>query len=74
MSVDMGKSTMGGPRHVVLPFKALMLGPNSLLLIITSRGVTGQLGRLLALRILMKSLSNGRLTVTCNSHAPTAQR
>ena len=50
----MVESTIGGPRHVVLPFKAPMSGPNSLLAMITSHGVTGQLGRLLALRILMK--------------------
>ena len=56
----MGKSTMGGLQHVALPFTVLMLGRNSLLAMITSHGVTGQLGRLLAFRILMKSWSDGR--------------
>ena len=72
--MDMGESTIGGPHHVVLPFKVLMSGPNSLLAMITSCGVTGKLGRLFAFRILMKSLSNRCLTVTCNSHALIAQR
>ena len=70
----MGESTIGGLRHVVLPFKAPILGPNSLLAMSTSCGVTGKLGRLLAFRILMKSLSDGHLTVTCNSCALIAQR
>ena len=46
--MDTGESTIGGPHHVDLPFKVLMSGSNSLLAMITSCGVTGQLGRLLA--------------------------
>ena len=70
----MGESTIGGPCCVVLPFKAPILGKNSLLVMSTSHGVTGQLGRLLASRIMMKSLSDRRLTVTCNSCALIARR
>ena len=59
MSTGTGESTIGGPHRVVLPFKALISGPNSLLAMSTSCSVTGQLGRLLAFRILMRSLSDG---------------
>ena len=40
MSTGTGESTIGGPRHVVLPFKVPIWGPNSLLAMSTSRGVT----------------------------------
>ena len=51
MSTDTGESTIGGPHHVVLPFRALILGPNNLLVI-------SMFGRLLVFRILIRSLSN----------------
>ena len=69
-----GESTIGGPHHVVLPFKAPISSPNSLFVMSTSHGVTGQLGKLLAFRILMRSLSDGRLTITCNSRDLIAWR
>ena len=74
ISTGTGESTIGGPHHVVLPLKAPISGPNSLLAMSTSHGVTGQLGRLLAFRIWMKSLPDGRPTVTCNSRALIAWR
>ena len=37
MSTGTGESTIGGPHHVVLPFKAPISGPNSLLAMSTSR-------------------------------------
>ena len=70
----MGESTIGRLRHAVLPFEAPISGPNSLLAMSTSCGVSGQLGRLLAFRILMKSLSDVHLTVTCSSCGLRAQR
>ena len=74
VSTDMAESTIGGPRRVVLPFRVPISGRNNLLAIITSRGITGQFGRLLAFRILIRSLSDGRPTMTCSSWALTARR
>ena len=70
----MGESTTGGPHRVVLPLRAPTSGPNNLLAKITSRGITGQFGRLLVLRILIRSLSDGRPTMTCSSQALSAWR
>ena len=65
----MGESSIGGARRVVLRFRAPTSGPNSSLAISMSHGVTGQFGRLLVFKILIKSLSDGRPTLTCNSQA-----